>query len=604
MARVGTLSELCEVATGWIADESRAEYVCFRIKEGDHQTVSAVGEAGWAPLAQGVLIRTAETRKPLLRMLEVDNRRSHAVVGIPVSTTTAGTGAIVSIVECSSLQDARDCLRGLSKLSRLFVLAIEGLCERLRRRISTNSHLGVLARSISYDSVTQYCYAIANGLRVELDADLVAMGLVSHQTVRLSCISGLDEFDANSPGSRLIRESMEEAIDAGRPICVQAVPADDSGFQSDGHPLTSRWQQTVPDAAVASIPLWNSAGNSVAVIGVQGRSGQTLTSDELQAIVQLTDSLVAAIDLMKVGRRSLLRHGLDSAGSLRQAVLGRLRVQSAVALIATAVIACWMVFGVTDYIVRTPCTIVAAHTRQLTAPRDSILAEVLVRPGEIVEQGQLLAVLDTRQLEAERDRAEAQLRTAEIEIAAAAREQIPAVIGRAVSRREIAKAEVRRLSHQLDQSRILSPFRGQIISDDLTERTGELVPLGETLFEIVPDGELAVQLELPESTLAFVEHGQAGSFSVNARPGSAEECLVSRIEPEAVRGRSGNVVTGLATIHNQPRWLRPGMQGVVMIDTGERPVWWAWLHKAVDFVNFELWAWSGTAGSSDSLTNE
>ncbi len=600
MTQVESMTELCEAAAGCFADESEATYVCVSVSNGIRRDISAVGVAEWSPLAQGVLARTTETGKPLVRLLEAAGGANHAVIGVPVSTVAAGTGAIVAIRESSSLADARERLQDLAGLARLFTLAADSLCERLQHRDTTSSRLSVLSRSTSYDSVTQYCYAVANGLRVELDADLVAMGLVNHQSVQLGCISGLDEFDSNSPGSRLICESMEEAVDAGRTICVQGQCANESDVHSDGHPLTRRWQQTVPDATVASVPLLNSAGNCIGVISVQGRSGCTITSSQLQTITGLTESLVAAVGLMKSGHRSLLRHAFDSAAECKRAVLGRLRVQSVIAVAVIFAITCWMAFGVTDYVVRTPCTVMAAHTRQLATPAEAVLSEVLVRPGDIVEKGQLLAVLDTHMLEGERERAEAELRAAEIQVVTAAREGIPSLIGRAVSRRDIADTELKWIDQRLVQSQVLSPFRGQIISDDLSERTGELLPMGELLFEIVPDGELAVQLELPESTLAFVESGQPGSFSLNAYPGLAQECHVSRIEPEAMPGMSGNVVTGVATIQDQPTWLRPGMQGVVLINTGERPVWWTWLHRTIGFINYEVWSLSGSVGITSS----
>ncbi len=600
MKHAETMAELCELAAGCVSDELGAAYVCVQIADGGQRAVSAVGDAGWSPLAQGVLIRIADTKKPLVRLLGAGDEPGHAIVGTSMAGSTEGTGAVVAVVECVSLADARASLRIVTEFSRLLELAVDGLNTRLRQRTEEINQLSILSRSMTYDSTTQYCYAIANGLRVELDVNLVAVGLVDQETVRLKCVSGLDDFDTSSPGSRLILESMEEAVDAGRTVYVQEHAETDSDLQSDGHPLTAKWQQSVSGAAVASVPLVNMAGDCVAVISVQAHYGRSLTSSQLQMVSNLTDSLVAAVALITAAKRSLLRHGMDSVSRCSQKMFGRLGVQTVAFVLAVIAVSGWMMFGVVDHVVRTPCTIVAARTRHLAAPRESVLDQVLVRPGEIVEQGQLLAVLDTRTLTGERDRAEAELRAAQIEIVTAAQEGVPALIGHAVSRRRKAEADLDRISQQLEQSRILSPFRGQIISDDLSERTGEMLPMGELLFEIVPDGELAVQLDLPESVLAFVEPGQRGSFSLNAHPGSAQECQLVRIEPEAAPGKTGIVVSGQARIEDQAAWLRPGMQGVVLVNTGERPVWWVWLHKVIDVVNYEMWSLSGSVGPTDS----
>jgi len=597
MTNAETVAQLCDVGVSCVANELAAEYTFVQLCRHDQRTDSAVGDLEWSPLVQAISIRMSDGQKPLIRLLDEVNGHRCAAVAVSLQCDGVNSGTIVSVVPCENLAAARDVLNRLTEMSRLLSLAHSGLNDRLQRQTEAPARLTTLSKSLNYDSVGEFCYAIANGLRVESDADLVAVGLVDAHTVQLTCVSGLDEVDVDSPGSQLIRQSMEEATDARRAICVQWPTDDNADLDTDGHPLTSRWQQQVGNASVASVPLISSAGVCVAVVSVQGRHGRTITSQQMQTIRDLTLPLVSAMELMKSGRRGLLRHSMDSAAELAGMVCGPLKVYTALALVSVAMVATWMIFGTTDYIVRTPCTIVATRTRQLSAPWDGPLAQVLVRSGQIVEQGQLLARMDTQFLLSEQERAAAELRAAQIAVVIAAREAVPALIGRAVSRRDVAEAELMRIDHQLAVAEIRAPFHGQIISEDLTGRTGSTVPVGESLFEIVPNGELAVELELPESVLAYVSTGQIGSFSANARPGVAEQCRLERIEPSAKVGAAGNVVSGHAVIVNQPDWLRPGMQGVVQINTGERPVWWAWLHKAIDLVNYEVWSIAGSGAA-------
>jgi len=596
-----SVAELCDVGAACVADELQTEYTLTQISSHEQRSDSGVGNAEWSPLAQALSIRVADGQKPIVRLLdEVDGHRC-AAIAVSLRCNGLNSGTIVSVVPCESLADARDQLHKLTEVSRLLSLAMSGLNDRLQRQAGANTRLVTLSKSLTYDSVEEFCFAIANGLRVESDLDLVAVGLVYDHSVQLSCVSGLDDVQTDSPGSQVIRHSMEEAHDAGRAVCVQCQTTDGSDLESDGHPLTSRWQRQTSDAAVASVPLMNAAGECVAVVSVQGRRGQTLASQQMQSICDLTFPLVSALELMKSSRRSLMRHAIDSATSVARVVCGPLRIPTAMALMVTALLGSWMVFGTTDYIVRTPCTVVAARTQQLSAPWEATLAEVLVRPGEVVEQGQLLATMKTQLLQAERERVKAELRAAQIAVMAAARESVPAAVGRAMSRRDSVEADLLRITYQLANAEIRAPFHGQIISEDVSDRTGETVPIGEPLFEIVPDGELAVKLELPESVLSYVSAGQMGSFLMNARPSIAQECRLERIDPSTEVGTTGNIVAARAAISEQAGWLRPGMHGVVQINTGERPVWWTWLHKAIDLVNYEMWSMTGAADDESVL---
>ncbi len=598
-------AELCDAAVAAMVVELNAEFVCLSVRCGDEQYESTAGDREWIPLGQGLSLRMNDARRPVLRLLDDAGRRRCAAIALPVDmggSETGQSGTVVAIVESESLAEARGQLQQLTAQTQLLSVALERIHDQISRQADAGRQLQTLSKSISYSSVDQFCYAIANGLRVEADADLVAVGLVDRLSVRLSCVSGLDETKHQSPGSRMIRQSMEEALDAQRPVCVRSRESESEQQLSGEWPLTARWQQLAGDADVASIPLMTSSGDCVAVISVQSRQRQPLSDHQIRKMSDLTTPMAASLDLMKSGQRSLLRHACDSAGSLAAKVCGPLSIPAAAVLIVVIALASWMVLGTTSYMVRTPCTVIAARTQILSTPWETPLEAVFVRPGQLVEEGQLLARMQTDQLLAEKSRVVAELRAAQIEVATAAAEAEPAEIGRAVSRRRMAEADLARIDLQLGSAEIRAPFRGQIISEDLVDRTGETIPMGEPLFEIVPEGSLALAVELPESVLSCVVDGQGGSFAMNASPGTSHACRLERIEPAAEAGATGNVVHAEASIQEVSSWLRPGMQGVVQINTGERAVWWVWLHSAIDAVNYEVWALSGTA--SEAVSNE
>lgn len=595
---VQSIVELGDVAAAWIADELSTEFIGVWIRSGRRQCESAVGDTHWMPLAQGLSIREKHGNKPLVRLLDENDGRRYAVIVVQLEAAGVESGTVVAVTECSTPADAQSALKQLTVVLQQVNQAADRLCSSREHRDSLQ--LTTLGKSMRFGSVGEFCFSLANGLRVETDMDLVAVGLVNGLSVRLACVSGLDEVDVDSPGSQLILRSMEEAADQCFPISAQCRNVELSEAMSDSCPLTEDWQQQVGNASVASIPLMNADGRCVAVIGVQGRRGRPLRPQQLQRIADLASPLVASIELMQSGQRSLLRHTLDSAGALAARICGPVRVPVAGAAILFAAFISWMVVGTTDYVVRTPCTVIAAQTHTLTAPWDGPLDAVLARPGEMVEAGQLLARMETRRLLAEREQQLAALRAAQVAVYAAVSRSVPAETGRALSRQRMAEADLAQIDLQLADAEIRAPCDGRIVSVDLVERTGETVPIGEPLFEIVPDGDLALDVELSESVVSWVAPGQPGSFAMNADPGRGQQCRVERIEPSAEAGVAGNVVSARAVIPESPDWLRPGMQGVVQINTGERPVWWVWLHRAIDSVRFRIWSFTGTTSGGES----
>lgn len=595
-----SVADLCDTAAARLSVRLGAQFIGVWVRSGGQHCQSAVGDPSWIPLAQGLAQPTEQRGRPRVRLLDDADGRRHAVASLALDVGGRDIGSVVAVIEGLSLAETQQFLEKLQSLIPQISRAAERLSTRNSGESAASPRLTTLAKAIRYESLEEFCCSIANGLRVETDTDLVAVGLVDRNSVQLSCISGLDELAVDSPGSQVICRSMEEALDSGQTICIGSADETAGDVQSDSYPLTSDWQRDAGGASVASIPLTTADGRCAAVVSVQGRHGKALTEQRLQQITDLALPLVPAIELMKSGQRSLIRHALDSLRDMVARFCGPISLRMMAAIVCTAATTGWLVLGTMNYIVHAPCMVVAARTQVLSAPWEAPLGVVLAGTGDRVQKGQLLAQLDTRRLLTDRDRVVAEMRAAHIAVVAAAQRAVPADTGRALSRWRVAEAELEEINLRLTAAEIRAPFDGQIVSEDLHDRAGQTVPIGEVLFEIVPDGELALELKLPETVLAAVTPGQAGSFAVNASPGSAQKCRLEHIDPAAEAGAFGNVVSARAAMAESSDWLRPGMQGMARITTGSRPVWWVWLHRVVDELNYRVWSLSGSASADDA----
>lgn len=160
------------------------------------------------------------------------------------------------------------------------------------------------------------------------------------------------------------------------------------------------------------------------------------------------------------------------------------------------------------------------------------LSEILVDEGDAVKEGQHIATLDTRLLDAERTRLqasksalEAQRRFAEQTVARqeslsdrgfASQATLDAAIAATDDlRSRIAEVEAAMLSNeiQVEKSKVYAPFSGRV-----TERLvdgGESVAPGQALIEVVEDGaprlRVGVPLDITESDLAAASIEIAGT---------------------------------------------------------------------------------------------
>lgn len=210
--------------------------------------------------------------------------------------------------------------------------------------------------------------------------------------------------------------------------------------------------------------------------------------------------------------------------------------------------------------------------------------------NQIVEQGQLLAELDTRVLEAALAQSRAQLRKARaaaalakvtferrkalVEEGAASKADVDAAAQQmeaTAGDEAIAEAAVKRDETNLGFAVITAPVSGVILSRDVD--VGQTVAASfqtPTLFKIAPSlKNMQIDTNLSESDAGSIREGQKSAFTVDAFPGRTFEGKVRqiRLSPTTIQ----NVVTYnvVIDVDNADLQLLPGMTAFVRINVGE-----------------------------------
>jgi HlyD family secretion protein len=118
------------------------------------------------------------------------------------------------------------------------------------------------------------------------------------------------------------------------------------------------------------------------------------------------------------------------------------------------------------------------------------------------------------------------------------------------SEARVAAAEVR-----LSQTRVVAAQAGVVLRR-LVER-GDIVRVGDTLFELAGDGETEIVIEPDERNLAWLRVGQTGKASADAYPDQIFDAEIRYIAPAVDRQR-GSIEVRLG-VPDPPATLRPDM---------------------------------------------
>lgn len=222
------------------------------------------------------------------------------------------------------------------------------------------------------------------------------------------------------------------------------------------------------------------------------------------------------------------------------------------------------------------------------------LLEILVETGDLVQKGQLLLRIDSRQprnqlaeTEAELVVARARLANAESQLRRAQKlfradsmseaSHDQAILDRANANADAirAKIAVENARIVLDDANVFAPVtgtviaknveQGQVISSAMTDVSG-----GTILLHLADLTRVRVRALVDETDLGRVKPSLVAKVTAAAFPDQAFEGVVVKIEPQAVTEQNVTMFPVLVSIDNPDGALRPGMNSEVELVLGYR----------------------------------
>jgi len=434
--------------------------------------------------------------------------------------------------------------------------------------------------------------ALASELAVRLECRRVAIGAVRRGRVRLIGLSHTAKVTGRLHLSDSLANAMEEAVDQGGSV-VHPRPAYRQDAQSTAlriavahrdHALETRL------AAVASVVLMHD-GEPVGVITLEREDPTPFDANTL-ALCEATAELVGPVlALQRDLDRLLTGHLVRMLASGARMLIGRRHPTVKLAAAAAVALVAFLAFATGEDRVSGKATIEGVVQRAAVAPFDGYVATAPRRAGDVVAENEVLATLDTREIDLEALRYESQREQARLKQQDAEGKHDRAQAAVFAANAAEADAQARLAHDKSARARITAPYRGLVVSGDLSQQLGAPVERGKVLFEIAPLDRYRVSVRVDERDLTRVHVGETGRLVLNGLSSDALDFTVNRIVPVAVADDGRNTFSVEAALDSTDPHLRPGMEGVGKIVVGEARLIWSWTHPILDWARLLVWKW-------------
>lgn len=470
------------------------------------------------------------------------------------------------------------------------LLGARELDEAIQGRDRLSSVLEVTAVALRHGTFQQALFEMTNELRQRFACARVAFGLVEAASVRVAALSEAAVFEKNTPIVKAYIAAMEEAYDQGKSIGARLTEGEAESALSDSYPchLTLLGQSGATD--VLSFPMIKGI-DCVGVLTLERSSGTPFSEADRLWLDAFTTLAAPIVEQRMAAERSSLGRLVGECKRGMERLFGPRHLLWKAAGSGVLLVLAFLVLVHLDYRVTAKSVIEGEVQRVVAAPYEGFVGESVLRAGDVVKQGDVLARLDDRDLRidlekwsSERDQYDKKLREA------MANHDLTNVQVIGAQFRQ-AEAQVALVTYKLERANLVAPFDGIVVSGDLSQQIGSPVETGKKLFEIAPLQSYRVILKVDEREIRHVALGQSGQLVVTGIAGDPMSLTVTKVTSVATAQDGKNFFRVEAQLDHPLEHLRPGMEGIGKVEVGSRRLWWILTHSFTEWLVLSVWTW-------------
>ena len=536
-----------------------------------------------ADLLMAAVEAALEQRTGAVRFGRVRGPERKAAVALPLLAGAEVLGAAAVVLTGADEERLRLAMRHLQWGAGW--LRGGGTSQAVQQGVEQGPILDILSAVVDETGFHAAAQRTVTDLAIRFGCDQVSLGFRRGSATRVVAISHSAIVEPRSSETGRLSAAMDEAMD--QRAILRFPPTDEDTMQ----PLARHAQEQIAapgGAAVLTIPLLR-GDDIIGALLLERPAARPLNHDEI-ARLDVAAALLGPIlwEKWRDDRWLVAKAGETISGQVRMLFgpdhAGRKLM--ALGLLLLAILAgTW--HG--EYRVVAQARLEGSVRRSVVAGMDGFLREAPVRAGDRVHAGDVLAVLDDRDLTLERLRwsTERQQRVHELERAIGEQRRADMNILRA--QLDQADAQLALADALLARTRFVAPFDALVVAGDHSQSIGGAVRRGDVLFELAPLENWRVVLDVEEAQVADVHPGQTGELVVAAMPWQPLGFTVSRVTPVARVDDGRSVFRVEAELEKSSPRLRPGMQGIGWIDAGERLTAWIWTRRILERARLLLW---------------
>lgn len=523
--------------------------------------------------------------------------------GMP-NDASASTGTVITL-----LLDARSRQALQTTLALVEVMAgyayNHTAQQALRRVKQSGAALDLAARLIAaindargFKGATMQ---LANDLCRQLGVDRVAVGWVRSNAkdgvkrfARIAAMSDTENIDRRMAMVQKLEAAMDECLDQEQAVLFPPPAAVGPGGDAVlSQAITHAHRDLASSDAklkIASLPM-RVEDRVVGVALLESSSDQPIDVATIELLQAAMDLVAPVLDVRRSDDRWIAVRTWDWAVRTAAWAVGpKHTIWKVAGVLLTAAFLASILIHV-PYRVGATMEVQPREQRTVSMPFDGKIAALGagIEAGQRVQEGDVLVELDTTELRLQAIAAKSQIVQAQKQADEALNKNDYNGWQEAQSKVDAGQAQLDLTEERIRKAVIRAPISGTIIGGDLKDRVLSSLKLGDPLFLVADMSDMVVKSRVSDRDISMIEVGTRGQAATKGRPDEVMNFTVERLVPMSLPEEGQNAFEAWGKLESSPAWLRPGMEGVVRLETQKHSLLWIGTRRIVD--QLRLWLW-------------
>ncbi len=434
--------------------------------------------------------------------------------------------------------------------------------------------------------------AIVNGPQAVIPYERASLGLEEHGKFRLTAISGMSQIIPTDPDTKRVDTLLRWASSLNQEIFVQQFEEIIEADREETKEKFAKYFEETGMRAFYALPLGDEEGR-VGILAYESSDAEFLSEAHIEMIKVLAGQATVAL------RNASLYKEVPFIGVIepliqRKERFMRMEKHRRMTYIAMAAAIClFLVAFPWPMRVDGDAEVAPGRTAHVAPVNDGVVTQVLVREGQRIQQGSLLAQMDDADQRSALAAAQAKYNAAIAEMNRALAANDGAVAGQKRIEADYWQGEVGRAQSRLADTQLRSPINGVVATPHVENLAGRKLGAGEAAVEVLNTDSAVVDVAIAEKEVALLKPGASASVKLEGFPTKTFRGKVAVISPKSDADKEHRFFYARVEIPNANGDIRAGMQGRGKVSVGWRPAGYALFRGLGTWFWSKLWGWFG-----------